>query len=214
MHETVSLIMCTVKVNISLEAFENKGDPILRAPGWLLFTVGPLKLLKVTTQQPIPSTQPMLTAGWMDEAEEALTLRFMYNLESECFLKCCLTLVLAPVTALSAHDGHLNLTGINLILTLPTTYYLNLIEMHKLHLFTKFGSYPCRWRVFEGIKGDYRSRATSLCPVKRDDVRFPGFDIFFVSFNKVNKARDETNPKPFFGVPLPKIDFSFSQHCK
>lgn len=43
-HETVSLIMCTVKVNISLEAFENKGDPILRAPGWLLFIVGPLKL--------------------------------------------------------------------------------------------------------------------------------------------------------------------------
>lgn len=49
---------------------------------------------------------------------------------------------------------------------------------------------------------------------KRDDIRFPGFYIFFVSFNKVNEAGDETNPEPLFIVPLPKIDFSFSQHCK
>lgn len=83
------------------------GDPVLRAPGQLLFTVGPLKL---AAHSPTPANADSRANA---KFKEVLTVRFMYNLESECLLKCCLTLVLAPVTALSAPDGHLNLTGVN-----------------------------------------------------------------------------------------------------
>ena len=115
----------------------------------------------------------------MQKFKEALTLQFMYNLESEGLLKCCVTLVLALDTAGSAPYGYLHLMGVNSFPALSnTTHSLHLIKL-LVSLIYKMGYIVLKCKGFlRELKvstcGEHLWRAFSKCyfplPRKKDMI--------------------------------------------